>query len=58
MYSDDLVQAGANAGKDIKEVAKLVNGGGGGQNFLATAGGKNIDGLAAAMEKMLELISK
>ena len=58
MYSDDLVQAGVNAGKDIKEVAKLVNGGGGGQNFLATAGGKNIDGLAAAMEKMLELISK
>ncbi len=58
MYTDDLVKAGANAGKDIKEVAKLVNGGGGGQPFLSTAGGKNADGLAAAMEKMMELISK
>lgn len=56
MYTDDLVKQGANAGKDIKEVAKLVNGGGGGQSFLATAGGKNTEGLAAALDKMNELV--
>ncbi len=56
MYTDDLVKQGANAGKDIKEVAKLVNGGGGGQSFLATAGGKNTEGLAAALDKMYELV--
>ncbi|MBR2947615.1 MAG: alanine--tRNA ligase [Bacteroidales bacterium] len=58
MYTDDLVKDGANAGKDIKEVARLVNGGGGGQNFLATAGGKNVEGLPAAFDKMMDMVSK
>ena len=54
MYTDDLVAKGSNAGKDIREAAKLINGGGGGQPFLATAGGKNMDGLNAAYEKLIE----
>lgn len=55
MYSEDLVAAGHNAGKDIREAAKLIQGGGGGTPTLATAGGKNIDGLEAAAEKLIEL---
>jgi len=55
MYSADLVQKGHNAGKDIREAAKLILGGGGGQPGLATAGGKNAGGLADALEKLLEL---
>ena len=58
MYTDDLVSNGANAGKDIREAAKLINGGGGGQAFLATAGGKNADGLDAAYDKLMELATK
>jgi len=45
-----------NAGKLIKEVATLIKGGGGGQPFYATAGGKNPDGLPAAIEKISSLI--
>ncbi len=55
MYSQDLVEKGKNAGKDIREAAKLIQGGGGGQSGLANAGGKNTDGLESAFEKMLEL---
>ena len=55
MYTDDLVKNGANAGKDVKEAAKLIQGGGGGQAFLATAGGKNADALSSAFEKLREL---
>jgi alanyl-tRNA synthetase len=54
MYSEDLVKAGKNAGADVREAAKLVMGGGGGQPGLATAGGKNIDGLADALAKLIE----
>ncbi len=54
MYSDDLVEQGANAGKDIKEAAKFIQGGGGGQASLATAGGKNIDGLPNAFNHISE----
>ena len=54
MYSDDLVTAGHNAAKDIREAAKLIQGGGGGQPALATAGGRNTDGLQAALDKMTE----
>ena len=55
MLSDNLVKEGVNAGKIIREAAKLIQGGGGGQPHFATAGGKNPDGLDAAIEKVLEL---
>ena len=58
MYSADLVAAGRNAGNDIREAAKLIQGGGGGQPGLATAGGKNIDGLKAALDKLIELATR
>ncbi len=58
MYSDDLVAKGANAGKDIREAAKIINGGGGGQPGLATAGGKNPEGLAEAFDKLIEIATK
>jgi alanyl-tRNA synthetase len=54
MYTEDLVKAGHNAGADVREAAKLVLGGGGGQPGLATAGGKDVNGLAAALDKMIE----
>ena len=57
MYSNDLVAAGHNASKDIREAAKFIQGGGGGQPTLATAGGRNIDGLQAALDKMVEAIT-
>ncbi len=56
MYSQDLVKAGKNAGADIREAARLILGGGGGQPGLATAGGKDIAGLSAALDKMIEKI--
>ncbi|MCR5276808.1 MAG: alanine--tRNA ligase [Bacteroidales bacterium] len=52
MYSDDLVAAGRNAGADIREAARFIQGGGGGQPGLATAGGKNPDGLQQALEAL------
>ena len=55
MYSSDLVAAGHNAGKDIKEAAKAIAGGGGGQPGLATAGGKDTGGLSDALDIMLKL---
>ena len=53
--SDDQVKAGLNAGQLVREAAKLIQGGGGGQPFLATAGGKDPDGLRAAVDKVGEL---
>ena len=53
--SDDLVADGKNAGKIIREAARLIQGGGGGQPHFATAGGKNVDGLQDAVNKMVEL---
>ena len=54
MYSSDLVAAGKNAGKDIREAAKAIMGGGGGQPGLASAGGKNVAGLDEALAKLTE----
>ncbi len=53
--SDDLVKAGKNAGQLVREAAKLMQGGGGGQPHFATAGGKNPDGMKAAVDKVVEL---
>jgi alanyl-tRNA synthetase len=47
---------GLNAGSMIRELAKEIQGGGGGQPFFATAGGKNIEGLDAALSKAEEMI--
>ena len=58
MYSADLVKAGKNAQADVKEAAKCIQGGGGGQPGLATAGGKNLAGLGDALEKMLASATK
>ena len=58
MYSADLVAAGHNAAADIKEAAKFIQGGGGGQPFLATAGGRNTEGLKEALDKMVEIVTR
>ena len=56
MMSDDMVSDhGLNAGQMVREAAKLIQGGGGGQPHFAQAGGKNTDGLSAAVDKVIEL---
>lgn len=55
MMTEDQVKAGLNAGQLVREAAKLIQGGGGGQPHFATAGGKNPEGLRAAVDKILEL---
>ncbi len=57
-YSDDLVAAGHNAGKEIREAAKFIQGGGGGQPVLATAGGKDVAGLSDAVEALIAIVTK
>jgi Alanyl-tRNA synthetase len=55
--SDGLVKAkGMNAGSIIREISTHINGGGGGQPFLATAGGKNASGIKAAFDSARNLI--
>ena len=54
--SDSVVAAGVNIGKNIREAAKLIQGGGGGQPHFATAGGKDVNGIHAAVEKLAELL--
>ena len=50
MYSQNLVDAGKDAVAVIREAAKCIQGGGGGQSGLATAGGRNPEGLKDALD--------
>ena len=56
MLGEEITSRGVNAGAVVREAAKLMQGGGGGQAFFATAGGKNPDGLQAAIDRAVELI--
>ena len=56
MISDDLVKTGLNASSVVREAAKSIKGGGGGQPFFAQAGGKNKDGLSEALDKIKETL--
>ena len=49
-------ERGYNAGQVVRELGKLIHGGGGGQNFYATAGGKNPGGIPKALERAIEYI--
>lgn len=58
VVADELVKTkDYNAGKIIRELAKEIQGGGGGQPFYATAGGKNVDGLAQVLVKAKHFLS-
>ena len=54
--SQPLVDAGKNAGAMIKSAAKHIQGGGGGQPWMATAGGRDVKGLPAAMEDLIDAL--
>ena len=56
MITEDLVKKGLNAGAIVRDAAKQINGGGGGQPGFAQAGGKNSDGLANAYDRIKELL--
>ena len=56
MLGDAIVERGVDAGAVVREAAKLINGGGGGQKFFATAGGKNPDGLQQAIDRAVEIV--
>ena len=56
MLSDDMIaDHHLNAGQMVREAAKLIQGGGGGQPHFAQAGGQNVDGLSAAVDQVIEL---
>jgi alanyl-tRNA synthetase len=56
--SDDLVAKGLSAAALIREAAPLIQGGGGGQPTLATAGGKDCSGLESAMKKVIDVVMR
>ncbi|MEM7298996.1 MAG: DHHA1 domain-containing protein, partial [Bacteroidota bacterium] len=56
MLSDEIVKNGMNANEIIRKMASEIKGGGGGQPFYATAGGKDLSGLASALKIGKEMI--
>jgi len=56
--TDGAMKSGAHAGNLIKAIAGLVGGGGGGRPNMAQAGGKNPEGVAAALEKVADVVSE
>ena len=58
MFTNDLVESGHNASQLVREAAKAIKGGGGGQPGFAQAGGKDADGLATALGIMRESLTK
>lgn len=56
--SQPMIDAGVNASTIVREAAKEIQGGGGGQVFMATAGGKNADGIQIAIDKIVEAVTK
>ncbi|MBQ9077914.1 MAG: alanine--tRNA ligase [Muribaculaceae bacterium] len=56
MLTEDLVKEGRNASAMVREAAKTIKGGGGGQPGFAQAGGKDKDGISAAGQKLRELL--
>lgn len=57
-FSDSIVAKGLNATQIVREAAKEIQGGGGGQPFFAQAGGKNVNGLDAAFEIVMKKIAQ
>lgn len=58
MVTEDLVKAGHNASTMVREAAKAIKGGGGGQPGFAQAGGKDAEGLSAAYEALVNAAAK
>ena len=58
IYEELVEQKNLNSSVLIKSMAKSIQGGGGGQDFYATAGGKNTDGLTAALETGIRILKK
>ena len=56
MISDDLAKGGLNASQIVREAARHIKGGGGGQAHFATAGGKDPDGLLQALEEIVNTV--
>lgn len=56
MLTEDLVKAGRNASLMVREAAKLIKGGGGGQPGFAQAGGKDADNIKVAEQKLKDLL--
>jgi alanyl-tRNA synthetase len=58
LLGDFFIKKGLNAGAIVRQAAAEIDGSGGGQPFFAMAGGKNVAGLARAMDKAVELITQ